>query len=187
LHSVYSASEIQHAVETLRPLGLKPVWLAHEALRGIGEKVPTGRLSDEEDERLGSNLRNWQKSIYDQFSKASNVLYTDLKDVNPEDFDDPDDVVIDSISAAESQYISTREELKSMHETIFVEDVNSLHDSRTCEVLIDLIELYRVIIGCLQELRWSLCILDSVHDPVVGPLITSGAEFIEALDEPDPK
>ena len=187
MHSVYSASEIQDAVETLRPLGLKPAWLAHEALKGISEKVPIGRLSDEEDQRLASNLRNWQKSIYDHFSKASDVLYMDLKDVNPEDFDDPDDVVLDSISAAESQYISTREELKSMHETLFAEDVNSPHDRRTCEALVDLIELYRVIIGCLQELRWSLYILDSVHDPVVGPLITSGAEFIEALDEPDPK
>lgn len=187
MHPVYSASEIQDAVETLRPFGSKPAWLTNEALRGIGEKAPTGTLSDEEDRRLASNLRNWRKSLHDQFHKASDVLYADLKNVNPDDFEDPDGVVFDSLYMGETQYETTLNELRAMHDSVFKGGTNSIRGGTTCQALADLIGLYEMIIGCIQEIRWSVQILEGLRDPVVGPPIKSGAEFISALDEPDPQ
>ena len=42
-----------------------------------------------------------------------------------------------------------------------------------------------MIIGCLQEIRWSLQINEGLRDSVIGPRARSGVEFIAALNEPD--
>ncbi len=185
MHPVHSASEIQNAVETLRPLGSKPAWLTHEALKGIGEQAPTRTLSDEEDQLLASKLRSWQKSLYDQFSKASDVLDADLKNVDPKAFEDPDGVAFESLYMGETQYVTTLNELRAMHDSLFQSGADSIRGNATHQAIADLIGLYEMIIGCIQEIRWSVQILEGLRDPVVGPPIKNGADFISALDEPD--
>ena len=125
--------------------------------------------------------------LNDQFNQSSEVLAADVEKLELEALDDSDGVVYNSLYAAECQFIATHKELRAMRNLLIHDRTNALLGSNTRQALVELIDLYKMIIGCIQEIRWSLQFLEGASDQVDFPLVKSGTEFIAALDEPHSK
>lgn len=185
MHCIQSVSEIREAADSLRRLGSVPAWLTQDKIDKIAAGVTKKTSSEEKDELIANALCEWRASLNDQFNQASEVLAADFEKLDLENFDDRDGIVYNGLYTTERQYIETHKELREMRDSLAYERTDPLRGRHTRQALVELIELYRMIIGSIQEIRWSLQILEGASEQGDFPLVKSGTEFITALDESD--
>lgn len=179
-------SEVQETLAGLHAVDSKPEGFAPNMIVRLANDVMAKRFTSKNDQYRADTLRDWHKSLHDQFTRALNVLEAILEDVEAEEIQDPNEELTDALLEAESEFVSTHRKLEEAYHTVVLETENSEGASQTRKMLRDITDLYKKIVGVLQEIRWSIHIHDALREPVVGPLIKSGTDFIAALDEPDP-
>ena len=165
------ANEVQETLAGLHAVDSKPEWFAPNMIVRLANDIVAKRFTSKNDQYCANTLRDWHKSLHDQFTRALNVLEAILEDSEAEEIQDPNDELTDALIKAESEFVSTHRKLEETYRTAFLETENSEGASQTRKMLGDIIDLYKKIVGVLQEIRWSIHIRDALREPVVGPLI----------------
>ena len=177
----YQKSSEVLTTEIIRDVGRVLPWLASEPRT---EPIPTG-MSAEERTRLlavcAQGLRDRYDSLYPVVDRAGRKLMAELEELNPAELADPEGEGAAALERAESHFSSERADLARLRDTLIEADASPAHD--VFDALDRLDGLYAWIVATLQEIRWTVLIVEGTRLPPAGRMFTSGAALVAAFDD----
>ena len=105
----------------------------------------------------------------------------ELEELNPAELADPEGEGAAALERAESHFSSERADLARLRDTLIEADASPAHD--VFDALDRLDGLYEWIVATLQEIRWTVLIVEGTRLPPTGRMFTSGAALMAAFDD----
>ena len=129
-------------------------------------------------------LREWYDSLLPVIDRAGNTLAEAMKTHDSEESADPDGEGVRALEQAEAYFKDRREELLHLRDAFASVGASSSHE--VFEAVDRLDGPYLWIVATMQEVRWSVLILDGVKDGAEAQerrTITSPSEWVASLDD----
>ena len=167
--------------ETIRDVGRALPWLASEPPT---ESIPTGTSAEKRTELLDSHaqgLRHRYDSLYPVIDRAGRKLAAGFEELNPAEIIDPEGEGTEALETAEAYFHAQRIDLSRLRNALI--EVGAPPDHDAFDALDRLDGLYAWIGATMQEIRWTLLIVDGVRPPSTARMFTSGADLVAALDD----
>ena len=167
--------------------------LAHSnTIRDVGRALPAlaaapdleVTVSAELLDARAKGLREWYDSLLPVIDRAGNTLAEAMKTHDSEESADPDGEGVRALEQAEAYFKDRREELLHLRDAFVGVGASPSHE--VFEAVDRLDNLYMWIVATMQEVRWSVLILDGVKDGAEAQerrTITSPSEWVASLDD----
>lgn len=167
--------------ETIRDVGRALPWLASEPPT---ESIPTGTSAEKRTELLDAHaqgLRHRYDSLYPVIDRAGRKLTAAFKELNPSEIVDPGGEGTEALETAEAYFHAQRIDLSRLRNALIEAGAPPDHDA--FDALDRLEGLYAWIVATMQEIRWTLLIVEGARLPPNARIFTSGANLVAALDD----
>ena len=169
------------SAEMIRDVGRALPWLVAEPQ---SEPIPTGvslrgRMDLLDAHAEGLRLRH--DTLYPVIDRAGHKLAAAFEELDPDEITDPEGEGAEALEKAEAYFHAQRDDLARLRSALI--DASAPPDHGVFEALDRLDELYVWIVATMQEVRWTVLVVDGVRTLPSERTFTSGASLVAALDE----
>ena len=167
--------------EAIRDVGRALPWLASEPRP---EPLPTGVSLERRMELLdvhAEGFRSRYDSLHPVIDRAARKLTAAFKELKPGAIADPEGEGAEALEKAEAYFHAQRDDLGRWRDTLT--DAGAPTEHAVFGELDRLDGLYAWIVATMQEVRWTVLIVDGDRPPPDARSFTSGAALVTALDE----
>ena len=167
--------------------------LAHtQTIRDVSRALPAlvadpdldGPVSAELLDAHTTGLRHQYDSLLPVIDRAGNTLAEAMKKLDPEERPDPKGEGASALEQGEAYFKHRREQLGHLRDAFLEVGAPPTHE--VFDALDRLDNLYMWIVATMQEVRWSVLLLEGLRDKARTPecrSFTSSAEWLASLRE----
>lgn len=131
-----------------------------------------------------ARLRQRYDNLLPVIDRAGNTLAAAREQIDPETRVDPDGEGVLALEQAEAYFKNCREDIQRLRDAITRIGASPAHEIFDAVERLD--NLYEWIVGIMQEVRWSVMILDGLQDRAKSPArrsFTNASEWLASLND----